>query len=146
MPPQPSTHWEPVLIRPTWQLSGGFFPSLSSLCIYLDFGHILLKFVDMTEECSLQTAENDFFLFGRPIWDLSSPTEGRTYAPCVGSTRSLLLDGQGSPENDFFLKEWLIYNVVFISIIQQSDSVIHESNSVYPENDFYPRAKTTQLF
>ena len=100
----------------------------------------------MTEECSLQTAENDFFLFGHPIWDLSSPTEGRTYAPCVGSTRSLLLDGQGSPENDFFLKEWLIYNVVFISITQQSDSVIHESDSVYPENDFYPRAKTTQLF
>ena len=60
--------------------------SLSSLCIYLDFGHILLKFVDITEEGSLQIEENDFFL----------------------------------------IEVWLIYNVVFIFAIQQSDSVIRE--------------------
>ena len=38
--------------------------------------------------------------FGHAMWGLSSPTRGRTHAPCTGSLESELLDRQGSPSWD----------------------------------------------
>ena len=38
----------------------------------------------------------------RGIWNLSSPTQDRTQAPCIGSTESEPLDHQGGPREDLF--------------------------------------------
>lgn len=53
-----SSHWEPVLLRLTWQPTEVLSLLLFSSCISSDFGHILHKFVDTTEEDSLQIEEN----------------------------------------------------------------------------------------
>ena len=61
----------------------------------------------------------------RGMWDLPRPgSRARTRVPCIGrqilnhcATREAL--------NLFFIEVQLIYNVVLISAVQQSDSVIH---------------------
>ena len=58
----------------------------------------------------------------------SSPTRNRTRASCIGSTESYPLDHQGSPGNLFFfflIEVQLIYNVVIVSGVEKSDSIIY---------------------
>ena len=75
------------------------------------------------------------FLLTMPygMWHLSSSTRDHTHNLCIGNGESLPLGCQGNPLFFFFffflilfyIGVYLIYNVVLVSGIKQSGSVIH---------------------
>ena len=66
MPPHPSTHWEPVLIKLTQQLSGGFFPFFIFLVYLSRFGAYTSQICGYDWRLKTPNSREWFFFFFWP--------------------------------------------------------------------------------